>query len=94
VRLNQIHGLGGTVLGAAGSKPAARYFPFSDRLSDLPASRTTLRRKSYCVWTSRSAIHGGVDNVLPPGRALAVCRQRLVDCVDELAYRLDRRALP
>src|ERR1019366_4176193 len=45
--------------GGAGCPPpggSGCYFEPPGLLSALPALSTTLRRKSYCVWTSRSAI--------------------------------------
>ncbi len=48
-----------------------------------------------CVDQPVGHLQGGVDDLLPPGRALAVWQrwQRLVDGVDERAHRLDRGPL-
>ena len=70
------------------------YFFLPDAPSASPALCTTLVRKSYWVWTSSLRhLERGVDDLLPPGRVLAMRWQRLIDGHHELAHCLDRALL-
>ena len=82
-----------TTISASQSMATARYFFASGRFSDRPALWTTLRRKSYCVSTRRSAMSIAASTMSWRFDVQLSVRQRAVDRVHELADGLDRGAL-